>query len=160
MAFINNLYRRFRYKFTTAWPNLFAYCNRHKSIIKFFITGSLSGSMDLLTLFVLHQLLGKNIIISTSVAFIVAFLISFSIQKLWTFRNHSQNKLARQLVLYIINAFISLGLNGLAMHYLVVNLELWYLLAQIIVNLFLGLINFITYKYIIFRVDQNENKNS
>lgn len=91
-------------------------------------------------------------------AFIVAFMISFGAQKLWTFRNYSQTKLPRQLILYIINAFVSLALNGLAMHYLVNNLKLWYLLAQIMVNLVLGTINFINYKYIIFRSDNHENK--
>lgn len=158
MAYINNLYHRFRASFSSAWPKTFNYCEQHKSIIKFFITGSLAGVTDLIFLYFFHQVLGRDIIISTSLAFIISFIISFGGQKLWTFRNYSQNKLPRQLILYIANAFFCLALNGLAMHYLVNSLELWYLLAQVIVSLSLAVINFVNYKYIIFRSDKHENK--
>jgi putative flippase GtrA len=160
MAYINSIYYRFRNIFSRIWPKFFNYCEDHKLVVKFLLTGSLAGGMDLLVLFILHELFGINIIISTSIAFIAAFLISFSVQKLWTFRNRGQNKLARQLTLYIINAFISLSLNGLAMHYLVNNLNFWYLLAQVIVNLVLVIVNFIIYKYLIFKIDNNENQSS
>lgn len=159
MAFVNNLYSKFKNTFSRSFPRFFDYCERHKSIIKFFITGSISGTVDLLTLFILHQLLAKDIIFSTSMAFIISFMISFGAQKLWTFRNYNQAKLPRQFILYFANAVISLALNGLAMHYLVNSLNIWYLLAQIIVNLVLGFVNFVSYKYIIFKVDKHENKN-
>ncbi len=125
--------------------------------MKFFIAGLFSGATDLIVLFILHQLLGVDIIFATSFAFVAAFMISFSLQKLWTFRNYNHKRLPRQLVLYLLNAFINMSLNAFAMHYLVNNLEIWYLLAQIMVNLVLGIFNFINYKFVIFKEDCHED---
>lgn len=157
MAFINSIYYKFRKYFSISYPKIFAYCNKRKAVVKFFIAGLFSGATDLIVLFILHQLLGIDIIFSTSFAFVAAFMISFSLQKLWTFRNYNHQRLPRQLVLYLFNAFVNMSLNAFFMHYLVNNLGIWYLLAQIMVNLFLGVFNFINYKFIIFKEDCHEN---
>lgn len=157
MGLINNIYCQLRNSLASSFPKNFKYCERYKSIIKFFITGLLSGAIDIFVLYLVHELLGRNIIFSTSIAFIFAFFISFNIQKVWTFRNYDRNNMPRQLSLYFTNAIIIFLLNGLAMHYLVNNLQFCYLLAQIMVNIVLGSINFINYKYIIFKTESNEN---
>ncbi|MCX6797928.1 MAG: GtrA family protein, partial [Candidatus Falkowbacteria bacterium] len=113
--------------------------------------GCFSGGTDLVALFVLHGLFKLELVFSTSVAFVLSFLISFTLQKFWTFRNNNQARLAHQLGLYILTAFIGLNINGASMHVLVNSLGVWYLLAQLIVNLFLGIINFVVYKFIIFK---------
>lgn len=157
MAFINSLYKQFRIYFSGSYPRIFAYCEKHKAILKFFIAGGFAGATDLIALFIFHQLLRQNILVSTSLAFVFAFIVSFNLQKLWTFRNYGYKKLARQLVLYFAGAFISLNLNGLGMHWLVINLGVWYLLAQVLVNLVLGILNFFNYKFIVFKANRHEN---
>lgn len=157
MAFINNLYKRFRILFSSYFPSLFNFCERRKAIVKFFIAGGFAGVVDLIALFIFHDLFAWGILFSTSAAFILAFAVSFSLQKIWTFRNYSHEKLPRQLILYLIVAFISLNLNALGMHWLVNNLGVWYLLSQLIVNLCLGILNFFNYKFIVFKVHRNED---
>lgn len=157
MPLINRLYFNFRHYLSTRWPRTFCYLDRRKSIVKFIIAGCFSGGTDLFVLFILHGLLKLEIVLSTSGAFIISFLVSFTLQKFWTFRNHNQSLLARQLTLYISAALISLYLNGLAMHTLVNRLAVWYLLAQFVVNLVLGLCNFLVYKFIIFRKQDETN---
>jgi len=83
-------------------------------------------------------------------------LISFNLQKFWTFRNYGRDRMAGQLFLYILNAVIGLNINGALMHLLVNSWSVWYLLAQVIVNLGLGAWNFLIYKFIIFKVRPNE----
>lgn len=156
MPVINCLYFKFRSFFSGRFPRLFYFCERHKSVIKFFISGGLAGSVDLIALFIFHGLFHWNIVLATSAAFLLSFMISFSLQKIWTFRNYSQKRLPRQLVLYFSAAFISMNLNGLGMHILVNNLGVWYLFSQIIINILLGLINFFNYKFIIFHQNKNE----
>ena len=156
MPFINDLYCRFRHSFAARSPRLYSICDRRKGIIKFFIAGGLAGGSDLILLFVFHGLLGWGIVFSTSAAFILSFLISFNLQKFWTFRNYGRDRMAGQLFLYILNAVIGLNINGALMHLLVNSWSVWYLLAQVIVNLGLGAWNFLIYKFIIFKVRPNE----
>lgn len=156
MPIINRLYYRFRTFFSGHHPRLFCFCEERKSIIKFFFSGAFAGAVDLIALFVFHGLLYWDIVVATSVAFLLSFMVSFSLQKLWTFRNYNNKRLPRQLVLYVGAAFISLNLNAAGMHFLVNNLGVWYLFSQIIVNLFLGVINFFTYKFIVFRKAKDE----
>jgi putative flippase GtrA len=81
------------------------------------------------------------------------------LQRHWAFRNHDDKGIPKQLVLYLLNAFLSLNINGVGMHFLVNELHVPYLLAQIMVNLGLGGINYIVYKSIIFRNEQDDETN-
>jgi putative flippase GtrA len=79
------------------------------------------------------------------------------LQKLWTFRNKEERKTSRQLVLYFLNWFLSLNINAVCMHMMVNRLNVWYLLSQVIVDLSLGALNFLIYKFLIFRHDDETN---
>lgn len=156
MPIINRLYYRFHAFFSGRYPRLFHFCEERKAIIKFFFSGAFAGTVDLIALFIFHGLMHWHIVVATSAAFIFSFMVSFSLQKLWTFRNYNSKRLPRQLVLYVGAAFISMNLNAAGMHLLVNSLGIWYLLSQIIVNLCLGVINFFTYKFIVFRKTKDE----
>lgn len=156
MPAINRLYFRFRACFSSRCPRLYDFCNRHKSVIKFFFAGCMAGGTDLALLFLFHGLLKWGLVFSTSAAFILSFLVSFTLQKFWTFRNYRQDKVIGQLLFYVLNAFVCLNMNGFFMHLLVNKYKVWYLLAQIIVNLSLGFWSFMIYKFLVFRTDKNE----
>ncbi len=156
MPLVNSLYFKFRHFFSSRYPRLYDICNRHKAVVKFIFAGGLAGGTDLVLLYIFHGLFGLGLVFSTSAAFILSFLVSFTLQKFWTFRNFRQDKMVGQLFIYILNAFIGLNLNGFFMHTLVRKYAIWYLLAQIIVNLMIGVWNFIIYKFIVFRTDKNE----
>jgi putative flippase GtrA len=126
-------------------------------VIKFFFAGSTAAVIDLLFLFLFHGILKWGLVLSTSLAFILSFAVSFTLQKFWTFRNYSQKRIPVQFVLYIGNAFIGLNINGFLMHVFVNKLNIWYLLAQILVNLIIGVYNFFVYKFIVFRTKTDEN---
>ena len=147
----NRFYRRAIWRISNCCPKIFRFCQRRKHPVKFFFAGASAATVDLVALYIFHGLFHWEIVLSTSLAFLLSFVVSFSLQKLWTFRNYSQKRLPRQLVLYFLAAFISLNLNGWAMHFLVVNIGVWYLLSQVLVNVVLGIINFFTYKFLIFR---------
>lgn len=159
MPFINKLYFRFNKLLARNFPRLHQYLTTRKSIVKFIIAGSFSSGTDLVVLFLMYDLLKMEIVFSTSVAFIMSFVISFTLQKFWTFRNKSQERLTRQFFLYMLTAFFGLNINAAGMHMLVNGFNIWYILAQVIVNLFLGFINFIIYKFIIFRKRKHEIDN-
>ena len=156
MPLVHKLYAKFREYFSTNFPKIYSLCNEYKSFIKFFVAGCFSGGTDLILLFIFHGLIKIDIVVSTSSAFILSFLVSFTLQKFWTFRNYCQDKVVHQLVIYIANALLGLYLNGLFMHLLVNRYAVWYMLAQIIVNLVLATLNFVVYKFIVFKIGENE----
>jgi putative flippase GtrA len=133
------------------YPRLYQKLWRHKSIVKFFISGPVAGAVDLLVLFVLHGLCHVSVIWATSIAYILSFGVSFYLQKFWTFCNYNRRHVYRQLILYFLFAFINLNINGYLMHILVNRFQVWYLLAQIIVSLIISLDSFLVYKFIVFR---------
>lgn len=127
------------------------------------IAGIVAGMTQLTFLAFFYDLLDWPIVLSSSLAFVLSFLVSFSLQKTWTFRNFSQKKVIKQFSLYIVNAFISLNINGFFMHLLVEKYGILYLFSQILVNVCLGAYNFFFYRLIVFRdkkheVDSTQNK--
>ncbi len=156
MPVVNKLYLRFKNFFLSNYPKIFGACEKRKSVIKFFFAGSSAAAVDLLFLFLFYGLFQWNLVLATSLAFILSFVVSFTLQKFWTFRNYSQKKMPIQFVLYISNAFIGLNLNGLLMHIMVIKFGVWYLFAQIGVNIAIGVYNFFIYKFIVFRKKTDE----
>jgi len=148
MEIISANYQKFRTAFSRHLPVVYQTCEKRKAIIKFVIAGVISGGIDLVALHIFHAWLRWGIVMSTSAAFVVAFMVSFTLQKFWTFRDSSQDRLAGQLILYLANGLIGLYLNGYLMHLTVNRLGIWYLLAQIIVNLVIAFQNFIVYRLI------------
>lgn len=156
MTFINRLYSNFRRLFSGHYPKLYRICNRRKSIVKFVFAGGAAGLTNLAFLYLFHGVFGWDVIFSTSAAFILSFAVSFSLQKLWTFRNYRKGGTAWQLAIYLVNAFIGLGANGYLMFLFVKRWEVWYILAQIFVGLILAVWNFLFYKFIVFRTCKHE----
>lgn len=148
---INSWYFSFRNAISHHFPRMYHILDKYKSVVKFLVSGTISGTSDLILLFLFHGRFGLEIILSTSISFILAFMISFSLQKLWTFRNNDKKNTGRQLVLYFVVALIALNINGFLMHLLVNRLHWNYLLSQLLVNFAIGLNNFIVYKLIIFK---------
>jgi len=151
MERINNLYFKIRNRFAFRLPAFYSFCDSRKSFLKFFLAGCFSGALDIFLLFIFHGIFKVEIVLSTSLAFMLAFLVSFFLQKRWTFRQFSHKHTGKQLPIYLANSFIGLNFNGLLMHLLVIRFGSWYILSQIIVNLLIGLYNFFVYKYLIFR---------
>lgn len=151
MKKIRSIYYIFRNKFVSKHPHLYSYCDRHKSVIKFMFAGVTAASFNLLFLSIFYKLFHWDLIISTSLAFILSFIISFNLQKFWTFRSKDRNGVPMQLTLYLLNALLALSLNGHLMHLLVNIWGLWYLIAQIVVNGLVGFYNYFLYKFIIFK---------
>lgn len=119
--------------------------------IKYFFAGVSATLLNLILLALFHSVLNWSLVLSTSLAFILSFLLSFALQKFWTFRNKKYRNIPRQLVLYLLNALLGLSLNVYLIQLLVNSWGIWYLLAQVIISLFLALLNFLVYNFIIFR---------
>lgn len=153
MPLLENFYQKMCRILDNRCPKLYGRFFKGTSLIKFAISGGISGSVDLIFLFLFYGLCHWGVVLSTTTAFLFSFLISFYLQRVWTFDNKEKKKVPRQFVLYMLNAFLSLNVNGFSMHFLTITLGVWYLLSQLLVNAVLGTLNFFIFKFIIFRND-------
>ncbi len=147
MKLINKYYFQITKKVFSLLPITY----RLRLQIKYFFAGVSATLLNLILLALFHSVLNWSLVLSTSLAFILSFLLSFALQKFWTFRNKKYRNIPRQLVLYLLNALLGLSLNVYLIQLLVNSWGIWYLLAQVIISLFLALLNFLVYNFIIFR---------
>lgn len=151
MQLIDSFYLKLRRFLWINFPKIMRLLHRRKSLVKFFMSGVVTTILDLILLFLFYDVLNFSIIKSTSISFTLCFLLSFFMQKIWTFRNRGSKKVVRQMIMYFAVGFLNLNLNGVMMHTLVVGFSVWYILAQVMVNLMLGGGNYFCSKFIIFR---------
>ncbi len=157
MPVLDNFYSKLSNIIKRICPRLYCRYLEKTSLIKFSISGLVAGGVDLILLALFYGLFNWGIVVSSSLAFLLSFLFSFYLQLNWTFEKKENRRVSRRLTLYMLNAFLSLNINGFAMHLLTKTFVIWYLLSQVIVNMTLGLLNFFINKFIIFREDDEVN---
>lgn len=122
-------------------------------LIRYIQSGSAAAAVDLSLLYVFTDILGWWYLLSATVAFIFALVVSFLMQKFWTFRNkeRSGGVMAFQGSLYVTIALVNLGLNALLMYFFVDVVGLWYLLSQVISAILIAFSSFFVYRHFIFK---------
>ncbi len=124
--------------------------NKHKVIIKYLIAGSIASSAAIISLYILSVVLKIWYLAASTLAFIIAFFISFSLQKFWTFRDNNFEKIKKQLSLYFLVSITNLAINTIFMYTLVDRFKIWHIYSQILTCGFLAIISFLIYKFKIF----------
>lgn len=155
---MNNIYKSFKDNFRSSSPKTYYQADKYKIFIKFIISGGIAGFIDLSLLYILTDILNIWYLLSAGLAFIIAFFVSFTLQKFWTFRDNNRKKFYQQISLYFIVGVMNLFLNTGGMYLLVDRFKIWYLLAQVIIGGFLGINSFLIYKFIIFKKKRIESR--
>jgi len=151
MKILNDYYFKIRNKFALSFPATYYFCDKRKSFVKFSLVGSINGIFSIFLLFLFYDVFNLDLVFATSASFILSFLLSFFLQKNWTFRDDRPKKSFHQGFIYSLNIFIGLNMNGFLMHLFVCSFGLWYLFSQLVVNLIISIYNFLIYRYIIFK---------
>jgi len=107
-------------------------------------------------LFILHGILKFHLIISATISFASAFVVSFIFHKFWTFRNEDKSKIPIQAATYFSVALVNLALNAKFVFFLVRRLGVFYLYAQMISGTILSIITFLTLHFIVFKNTDEE----
>ena len=155
---MSNIYKNCKDFFRSLAPGVYDKIEKYKLIIKYIISGGTAALVDLSLLYVFTDLFGIWYITSASLAFLVAYFVSFSLQKFWTFRDNGREKIYRQMFLYFIVGVVNLLLNAGGMYLLVDKFGVMYILAQIIMGALLGFSSFLIYRFIIFEKKKIEAK--
>ena len=147
---MGNIYKNGKDFFRSLAPGVYDEIEKYKVIIKYIISGGTAALVDLVCLYIFTDVLGVWYITSASLSFFLAYFVSFSLQKFWTFRDNGREKIYKQMSLYFMVGVTNLLLNALGMYLLVDGFGVMYLLAQIIMGALLGFSSFLIYKFIIF----------
>jgi len=112
-------------------------------IARFLIAGSINVLVNLLTLYALTEYAHLWYLASSILAFGVSYLVSFGLQKFWTFKSKDPRAVWYQLPLHLSLAIFNLLLNTTLLYLLVEIGHVWYLLAQILVALVIAADSFV-----------------
>jgi dolichol-phosphate mannosyltransferase len=124
---------------------------RYDVILRYGISGVIGILVNLITLYLLTDLAGLWYLLSAVLAYIMSFIVAFTLQKYWTFRDTDHSRLPRQATLYLMIALGALLFDLLALYILVDIFEFWYLGSQIFVLAIIAGTSFLLNKNITFK---------
>lgn len=117
---------------------------------KFVIAGVLTALFDL-GLLKLLVTAGMEHVTASVIAYIVALVVNFMLQKFWSFGDNETSRVHVQLAQFTTVGLINLGINTVSMYVLTYKVGLGYLTAQIIILPVLALGSYAIYRFVIFR---------
>ncbi len=120
-------------------------------LLRFIISGGTATAVNLGILFTLTHLFSLWYLLSSVIAFGVAFWVSFAMQKLWTFGDTSKDRAPTQAFFFLGVILAGLGINTTLLFILVEYLHIHYLLAQLISGVFIATMNYFSYRHLVFR---------
>ena len=122
----------------------------HAKIGRYLIAGGTAAFTNIALLFVFTDFLGIWYIASAIMAFILAFIVSFTLQKYWTFQD-TTGKWQLQLPFYLTVAAVGLGISDAFVY---VGSVIWHWDVNVVKILSIGAIflwNFLAPKFLIFK---------
>lgn len=122
-----------------------------QKIIRYLVSGSIAGLTDLAILYVLVEMLQVGYLVAATVAFVVTLIVSFVLQKYWTFEDGSTTLIGTQIVGYITLSIANIFVNTFLMFVGVEGLHVPYLVVQILAMFVIAAYGFFVYQWVIFR---------
>lgn len=121
-------------------------------IVRYIISGALAAATNLSITALLATYTKMHYLIVVSIAFAVSVGVSFSLQKLFTFREKGISSAPKQFASFIIVASANLAVNDLLVYFFVmVTGTRLLVLDQAIASLIIACYSFFLYRYGIFR---------
>src|SRR3989344_4269095 len=123
-----------------------------KSIIfvRYFICGITAAATNIGLLYIFTDLVGVWYLYSSIIAFLLALIVSFVLQKFVVFKDQNIEKIHHQFSRFFIAAVFGVLTNTILVYLCTDVLGIWYILSQIIAGFFVMIQNFILYKFFIF----------
>ena len=120
-------------------------------MLRYLISGGIAAAVDLVSLYVLTDLLWVWYLVSATIAFVLTLVTSFVLQKFWTFKNTGQGGAHRQFAGYLSLSIANLFVNAGLMYLFVTVLGIQYLAAQVAAIAIIAGYGFFLYQHWIFR---------
>lgn len=125
--------------------------SRYFLLARFVVSGGLAASVSLFVLYILTDLFGIWYLASSVASFTLGFIVSFLLQKLWTFKDNNLENNERQIFFYFLVTLFNLAVNTGLLYVLVDKLQIHYIISQICAGILVASYSFFLYKRLIFR---------
>lgn len=132
----------------------------YMKLVRFVISGGIATSVNILLVFILTEYFNLWYLLGASTGFGVAFLISFILQKFWTFQDKSKEGIHKQAVIFFITVIAGIAVNAILVYLFVENLKFHYLLAQITSGVLIAIANYFAYQKLVFNKYDHRTKNN
>ena len=132
--------------------NFSLYLYNHR-IARFLFSGGFATATNIGLLFVLVHFFYVWYLLAAILSFIVAGIVSFIMQKFFTFNDYTRHKINQQTSLYLGVQIFNLCFNTLLMYVGVDLLHIQYLIAQVLISGSMAVYNFFVYKHLVFTPD-------
>ncbi len=123
----------------------------HAQVLKYIIAGGTAATVDLSFLYLFTSVFHIWYIFSAVMAFLIAFGVSFLLQKFWTFNDQNTERWKSQMTIYFIITSFNLSLNTLLLYLFVDYFHWHYLIAQIIAGALVASQSYFTYQKFVFK---------
>lgn len=100
--------------------------------VRFLMSGVAAAATQLIFLYILTEYVRFWYLAASIIAFMLGYLVSFLLQKFWTFRSKEVAKIKYQLPLHLLLGLFNLVFNTFFLYALVEWAGIWYLPAQIL----------------------------
>ncbi len=119
-------------------------------LLRYLISGGMAAISNIGALFLLVQFGNFHYLSASILAYLFGIVVSFTLQKFWTFQDKPTHDLHAQFARYMLVVLCNLLLNTSLMYLLVSQLGLWYILAQILATAVVAIIGYYAYKHFVF----------
>ncbi len=115
-------------------------------MVRYVISGASATIVNLSFLYFFTDLLGIWYVYSAAFAYPVAFVVSFALQKFWTFKNGTLSHIRSQFVFYVALGTLNMFLNSYLIYLVVETTGFHYLAAQLCIGVFIALWSLMFYR--------------
>ncbi len=122
---------------------------KYKEIIYYLIFGGLTTLINIIVFYLFNDLFNVYYLVSNVIAWVVSVLFAYITNKTVVFK--SDNKVFKESVTFFIFRVISLGIDMLFMYLLIDIISIDSLIAKIIVNVIVVILNYVFSKLFIFK---------
>jgi putative flippase GtrA len=121
---------------------------RSLKLMRFLVSGSIGAATNIAALYICTDIFGVWYIYSGIIAFLASTAVSFVLQKLWTFKDRSKERIKRQAALYLSLATFNLGINTILLYVFTDVFHVYYILSQIITSILIAFGSYFAYNFI------------
>ena len=119
--------------------------------LKYLLVGAFVVAVNLSVLYSLTEFAHVFYLLSAICAFFVSFIVSFILQKYWTFKGATHHSAHKQAIFYLVVQICNVSLNTAFLYVFVTYLHIWYIASQVFISLVLAVAIFAVNRLFIFK---------
>lgn len=120
-------------------------------LVRYLISGAAAAASNLVALFFLVQFGHVHYLKASVLAFVMSVVVSFTMQKFWTFHDNPVYDMHAQFARYLAVMLANLTLNTTLVYLLVEIAGVWYLAAQFVATVVIAVTGYFGYRHFVFR---------